>query len=192
MYIYVLKLVRNKYYVGRTEHLDFRLDKHFNALGSAWTKLHKPISVFNIVKGDMFDEDKYTIECMSMFGINNVRGGTFCTIKLDTTTIKMLTKMIRGATDKCFYCGKSGHFIKDCYLLKYTRKIAKRICTRCGRNTHTKDQCYAKKHIRGYFIKDEEPTVRTVKIKTVKINTGKVKKFFRKSLKKIKNVLDNM
>jgi hypothetical protein len=179
MYIYVLKLIKNKYYVGRTEHLDFRLDKHFNASGSTWTKLYKPVSIFNIVEGDMFDEDKYTIECMSMFGINNVRGGSFCTIKLDSETIKTLIKMIRGATDKCFYCGKSGHFIKNCHLSKSVKKI----CTRCGRNTHTKERCYAKTHIRGYPIKNR---------KYVEVDGIKIKKFFRKSLKKAKRILNKM
>ena len=39
--IYLLKLKDNKYYVGKTLNLHFRLEQHFNKDGSNWTKKYK-------------------------------------------------------------------------------------------------------------------------------------------------------
>ena len=42
VYIYVLALEKNKYYIGKTSNPQFRLESHFSATGSEWTKLYKP------------------------------------------------------------------------------------------------------------------------------------------------------
>jgi hypothetical protein len=51
---------------------------------------------------------------MCKYGINNVRGGTYCSIKLSDTEKESLEKEIRGAQDCCFKCGDKTHFAKDC------------------------------------------------------------------------------
>jgi len=38
VYIYVLKLKYNKYYVGKSTNPSTRLEDHFSEFGSAWTK----------------------------------------------------------------------------------------------------------------------------------------------------------
>ena len=38
VYIYVLKLKYNKYYIGKTTNPNFRLNEHFDSEGSEWTK----------------------------------------------------------------------------------------------------------------------------------------------------------
>ena len=36
VFIYTLKLIQGKYYVGKTNNPSFRLDNHFNSNGSAY------------------------------------------------------------------------------------------------------------------------------------------------------------
>ena len=38
VYIYVLKLEQEKYYIGKTNNPEFRINDHFNNIGSEWTK----------------------------------------------------------------------------------------------------------------------------------------------------------
>jgi len=45
VFIYILKLEDNKYYIGKTDNPEFRLDAHFNYAGSSWTKKYKPFKL---------------------------------------------------------------------------------------------------------------------------------------------------
>ena len=79
VYIYVLELENNKYYIGRTNNPEIRIDQQFQNDGSSWCKQHKPISILELKENcDNFDEDKITLQYMNQKGIENVRGGSFC------------------------------------------------------------------------------------------------------------------
>ena len=115
VFIYTLQLEQKKYYVGKTNNPDFRINDHFNSNGSVWTKMYKPIKVLELIENcDDYDEDKYTRIYMDKYGIDNVRGGSFVSIDLDKSSIEHLTKMSNGTNNRCFKCGQEGHFAKEC------------------------------------------------------------------------------
>lgn len=64
---------------------------------------------------DDFDEAKYTLKYMKKYGINNVRGGTFCEFKLNNQNLTTIKKMLKGSTNKCYICGINGHYVSECY-----------------------------------------------------------------------------
>ena len=49
VYVYILKLENGKYYVGKTNNPEYRLNNHFNENGSAWTKKYKPIKILKLI-----------------------------------------------------------------------------------------------------------------------------------------------
>lgn len=115
VYIYVLKLKESKYYVGKTNNPSFRLENHFSSNGSYWTKKYPPIKILEIIPNcDDYDEDKYTRIYMDKYGIDNVRGGSYVTIKLDDITRQHLERMSNGTNDNCFICNKPDHYAKNC------------------------------------------------------------------------------
>jgi hypothetical protein len=115
VYIYALQLEQGKYYIGKTNNPQFRIESHFKSNGSEWTKKYNPLKVIELIPNcNDYDEDKYTRIYMDKYGIDNVRGGSFVSIKLDKSIIDILKKMSNGTNDKCFTCGKCDHFAKEC------------------------------------------------------------------------------
>lgn len=115
VYIYVLELEQGKYYIGKTYNPQFRLTTHFKSPDTSWTIKYKPCRVEKLIPDcDSYDEDKYTLKYMSMHGIQNVRGGSFCQIELSPEQTGQIENMIKGAENKCYNCGSKSHFAKDC------------------------------------------------------------------------------
>ena len=116
--IYILRLEGNRYYIGKSDNVQYRIQQHFNGsvYASAWTKKYKPIAIEKIIQNTSpFDEDKYTKEYMSKYTIDKVRGGSYVEIELSDFQKETLHREIWGVKDLCKQCGRSGHFVKDCY-----------------------------------------------------------------------------
>ncbi len=114
--LYVLRLIKDKYYVGIT-HNDplIRFNQHKYGIGAQWTKLYKPLNIVETFKStNMFDEDKLTKMYMNKFGIENVRGGSYAKINLEEYQLKALKMELCTANNLCFKCGKRGHFAFNC------------------------------------------------------------------------------
>jgi hypothetical protein len=152
VYIYALKLKCGKYYIGKTSNPNFRIESHFNSKGSEWTKIYKPEKILELVKGDDYDEDKYTKIYMDKYGIDNVRGGSYTSVKLDKETKNQLVKISNSTNNRCFNCGKDGHFAIKCpdtknIIQNNVKCYAKNIiqnnvkCYVCGKNDHIKEEC---------------------------------------------------
>ena len=61
LFIYVIELQNDKYYVGKTVNPHYRIETHFTNNGAEWTKLYKPIKILELIPNcDNYDEDNYT------------------------------------------------------------------------------------------------------------------------------------
>ena len=106
MNLYILKLSEGKYYVGTTKkNVVDRLEQHMKGSGSAWTKKYKVIKLEKSIENcDKYDEDKWTKIYMDKHGIENVRGGSYCKMKLDSNSINAISREVNHANDRCLYC----------------------------------------------------------------------------------------
>jgi hypothetical protein len=114
--VYILRLEGGRYYVGRSDNPDARFRQHVAGNGSAWTRKYPPIKmVKKIPNSSPYDEDRYVKEYIATYGVQNVRGGSYSEIVLSGEQKRTLEREVRGATDACMTCGRTGHFAKDCY-----------------------------------------------------------------------------
>jgi hypothetical protein len=175
--IYVLKLEFGKYYVGKTGNVDVRIHSHVNGRGSAWTRIHSVVE--HVETRDCtgkFDEDMCTLEYMDKYGIENVRGGSFCQIQLTDGTVDTIERILSHANNRCFSCGGKDHYIGDCprgstplrgfwqRLKNFIHMILTTpsyddvgrdtgvVCYRCGRGGHYSTECYARYSIGGEVL----------------------------------------
>jgi len=145
MYIYVLRLESDKYYIGTTDNPSSNL--YFNANESVWICKYKPIEVIETVPNcDYLDEDKMTIHYMKEKGIDNVRGGSFRKPKLSHANIITIKQMISSSEGKCHVCGKIDHRADRCPI----------VCFRCHREGHYIDECSSRTYGDGGLIRDSD------------------------------------
>jgi predicted GIY-YIG superfamily endonuclease len=80
-YIYVLQLIDDRYYIGRSQNVLQRIEQHFNGDGSVYTKKFKPLKVVEIVEETTNeDERNKTIEYIKKYTWEKVRGYVWCRI----------------------------------------------------------------------------------------------------------------
>jgi len=96
-YIYVLKLVDDRYYIGRSQNIVQRIEDHFSGNGSVYTKKYKPLNVVEIVEEKNNDDERNkTIEYIEKYTWEKVRGYAWCKVdyknplKLNNATKKEL------------------------------------------------------------------------------------------------------
>ena len=123
--IYVLKLQEDKYYIGKTYKLiSERYMEHCKGYGSAWTRKFQPIAIIEeYINVNEFEEDKITKMYMAKYGIDNVRGGAYCRMKMPHSLLKLLKREIWHAQHKCLECGSEKHFVAKCKLFVEEQKI---------------------------------------------------------------------
>lgn len=85
-YTYVLLLQDECIYVGSSNNIYIRLMEHIHdqSMSSNWVKEHGPvIRVLEIIKNSTPEDEAYkTLEYMTMFGWQSVRGASWCKVDL--------------------------------------------------------------------------------------------------------------
>lgn len=84
IFIYVLELNGDRYYVGQSKKPTQRIKEHFAGKGSSWTRLYKPVEVIKIIETNTGSwrraleiETQLTLKLMKIYGWRNVRGGPY-------------------------------------------------------------------------------------------------------------------
>ena len=154
--IYVLRLCDGKYYVGRTNNISRRLEEHKNGKGSEWTKFYPPSGPNPMELHPCLssaDED-YRVKMMIMkYGIENVRGGSYCNVVLTQQQIASLNLEMNTSKDLCFNCKKPGHYANKCPLKINSNVVVKSeviptTCAKCGKLGHREFECKSRRDIR--------------------------------------------
>jgi len=92
-YIYVLQLIDDRYYVGRTGNILRRIEQHFTGCGSLYTMMYKPIKVIEVTEEfKKEDERNKTLEIMSKYGWEKVRGAGWCSLEIKKPKEKIYKK----------------------------------------------------------------------------------------------------
>jgi NAD-dependent DNA ligase/predicted GIY-YIG superfamily endonuclease len=94
--IYILGLEDEKYFVGTTTNSYFTLKSYLNNNKAAWTQKYKPLRVTRFIE-DCYDyeEDIVTLNLMKIYGIANVRGGSYINVNLDKATLDIIKEKIK-------------------------------------------------------------------------------------------------
>jgi predicted GIY-YIG superfamily endonuclease len=93
-YIYVIRLVEERYYIGRTGNILRRIEEHFTNNGAIYTKAYSPVKVIEIIEEETSsDERNKTLEYMDKFGWEKVRGAGWCGLTLLKPPNKKILKM---------------------------------------------------------------------------------------------------
>ncbi len=108
-----------------------------------------------IANGDSFVENAVTKRYMSRHGVENVRGGAYCTLTLDQQTRAFLERELNTG---CYYCHSPGHFVANCDAKRradaernFEKKTEfKLLCRRCFRyGDHVTRLCSESKDLFG-------------------------------------------
>lgn len=114
--VYVLRCEDSAFYVGWTTNLQSRYESHRNGKGADWTRLHKPLEIFETHPDSSQEfEMTTTLRLMRERGIENVRGGPWVKRTLSPTDVESIQKMNAHIDNKCFSCG-GDHYTANCTI----------------------------------------------------------------------------
>lgn len=102
LFTYVLLLQNNNIYVGSTSNVFVRFHQHFydTEYASKWVREHSPVlRVLEVVRNSSAEDEVYkTLEYMSVYGHESVRGGHWTNVDMKNPP-QALHKFVRNRCD---------------------------------------------------------------------------------------------
>ncbi len=154
IYIYILELCNNKYYIGKLYDI-YKLEDTILMLDETieWLYYNKIKKISSIEQFDQdVDERFFIYEFIQHYGVNNVRGDSFNKMKLTLDNIYDIFTYVKIEFNKCYLCGKNEHNGFQCKLrYKYGYDLlvmlimSNIICFNCNMKGHYKEHCKIKK-----------------------------------------------
>jgi hypothetical protein len=145
--VYVLKLENGKYFIGYTISLK-NLREQLEKKNIKWLQKNSFIKILKVYNNcDKFDVDKYTKKYMELYGIENVRGGSYYHFKLNENVIKQIEKEFDISNQNIYENEEEDEENKEEYIEDSFDKLEKEFeiinkCSRCGSNDHYVYQCF--------------------------------------------------
>ena len=128
VYLYVLPLQANRWYVGSSTNVAQRVAAHRAGSGAAFTQAFRPVGPPAVIRkagGTTpvgLQEDQLCLEYMCVYGIDRVRGGSHCAVTLPEAQRAALERIVRHAHNVCLTCGMPNHYTNECRAHKRRRR----------------------------------------------------------------------
>lgn len=155
--VYVVKLDNGKYFIGHTKKTR-NLPEQIEKLNIEWLKINPIKQILKVYNHcDKYDVDKYTKKYMEVYGVENVRGGSYYNVNIRKEELEQIKKEFEKK-EIYEYESSSEKEEKEEYIEDSFDKIEKEFeiinkCSRCGSNEHYVYQCF----------KEFEPEIKNVK-----------------------------
>ena len=99
---FLMELEHGKYFVGASKDPLKTLEEHREGVaGMAWTQIHHPVRLKEIVAVARPRElDDYVRRCMLEWGVEHVRGGSWCDVRLRDKDRREISEGMREAVSE--------------------------------------------------------------------------------------------
>lgn len=196
--VYILKLEYGKYFIGHTQSID-TLQEQLQKKNIKWINKYPYIKILKVINNcDKFDVDKHTKKYMEIYGIENVRGGSYYQFVLSNEIITQINNEI-NISEQSIYNNSShsdehtdNEIIEDSFdEIKDEFEIINK-CSRCGSNDHYSYHCFVEFNLKneilrcvkcreyGHIRKDCPITVQQKVLEKFQKLDNKIKKFIDK------------
>ena len=124
-----------KFYVGEANNIGGRIQRHIEAKGARWTRLHKLTVPMNPPVPRTGDstvwEEACVIALVLEHGIDNVRGGSYCTPVLSPDMRRDLLRacIYKSSPPLCARCGCGSHYLSECKRKHYAKWVGGGLIT---------------------------------------------------------------
>jgi predicted GIY-YIG superfamily endonuclease len=199
-YIYVLKLIDERYYVGRTGNILRRVKQHFSGYGAKYTKAYKPLKVIEVVEEMTNDDErKMTFKYVDKYGWEKVRGSYWCSLEIKRKlNLKFYENMKIQREKELLETKKINDEIKNMYIVENKNIIEigeilnitpGTIASRLVKLKIIKDKGYA----RSYNEYKESDMYKQICSKNISNKINNISNEEAKNLKdKIKTIINNI